>query len=357
LISEPGNGMSDIDRSDSSLLGGFLPPFFILVVVTAIWVAAVVWRKTMPHEDEAVYPQKDAVKAVAFVPGKKEILVGYKHGTVLVFDLVSGKRIRSFTTLMETIPREMSLSVSANGKVLAVAGAYVTLWDFSNGQVTQVLRPEKHVECVSLSPDGHLLATGAYGRLTMWNTQSANQLWSKAITRPTVAFSPDGRLVAAEEQRHPGSLGLTLFDSLSGRPSFSIVGEHLEYHSPLAFSPDGRLLVWRNEGELRVYDLSSHSFMQDVNGPCYSYVNATAFSPDGRLLIAGCLGFGNVTGQMELWDVRHMKLKKNWVWRDSNAVHQGGDRAISDTFVDFAHDGSKVAVGYDRIVKIVTVIR
>jgi len=143
LISEPGNGMSDIDRSDSSLLGGFLPPFFILVVVTAIWVAAVVWRKTMPHEDEAVYPQKDAVKAVAFVPGKKEILVGYKHGTVLVFDLVSGKRIRSFTTLMETIPREMSLSVSANGKVLAVAGAYVTLWDFSNGQVTQVLRPEK----------------------------------------------------------------------------------------------------------------------------------------------------------------------------------------------------------------------
>ena len=106
-----------------------------------------------------------------------------------------------------------------------------------------------------------------------------------------------------------------------------------------------------------MYDLSSHSFMQDVNGPCYSYVNATAFSPDGRLLIAGCLGFGNVTGQMELWDVRHMKLKKNWVWRDSNAVHQGGDRAISDTFVDFAHDGSKVAVGYDRIVKIVTVIR
>jgi WD40 repeat protein len=103
-----------------------------------------------------------------------------------------------------------------------------------------------------------------------------------------LAFSPDGRLIAAAER--PGAPSkIEIFDARTGRPVRRIVPPDPDEVSVvcLAFSPDGTKLAWGEpEGAVALWDLPGDRLLHRASLHERA-VNAVAFSPDGRLLASG----------------------------------------------------------------------
>jgi WD40 repeat protein len=156
--------------------------------------------------------------------------------------------------------------------------------------------PLDYIQSMAFSPDGRLLAAAvdhyngngvfASSSLVLWDVAGGKKLRALAEqgNATSVAFSHDGKLVAAgfESQR------ILLWNVASGQRIPTIFAGSSDISS-LAFSPDGRLLATGgDDGKTRLWDVSSGQLLKTLPVPANSQGNTVvAFSPDGRLLAAG----------------------------------------------------------------------
>jgi WD40 repeat protein len=112
----------------------------------------------------------------------------------------------------------------------------------------------------------------------------------------SVAFSPDGRLLATAGEDHM----VRLWDVATKRRVASLAG-HTDIVRQVAFSRDGRLLVsgsW--DRSVRLWDVATRRPIAALKGHKYR-IHAVAFSPDGKTVASGCNDVRDRT--VRLWDV------------------------------------------------------
>jgi sulfatase modifying factor 1 len=156
----------------------------------------------------------------------------------------------------------------------------------------------KRITSVAFSPDGRLLASGNRGPLfasgsrdseiTLWDVNTGKRLKTlegHSNDVNSVAFSPDGSILASGSRDKT----LILWDVKSGTQlnRFHGVQDTFDYMNAVAFSPDGTTL-FAGSSNGYVYAWNRESGM-----PIHTFVNkdgrthSIAVSPDGKTLIAG----------------------------------------------------------------------
>jgi WD40 repeat protein len=163
-----------------------------------------------------------------------------------------------------------------------------------------VLNPCGRTRSIAFSPDGRLLATGTQGsrpNVHLWRLSDGGRVRDTdgaAMTAYHVEFSPDGRLLATAGgyTEAGGALNalpeiVKLFDVADGALVRTIPAHCGSYASTAAFSHDGALLVTAGErGYIEVWRIADGALVTSIGSP--SIVENAYFYPDDtKVLIAG----------------------------------------------------------------------
>ncbi|MHB8863698.1 MAG: WD40 repeat domain-containing serine/threonine protein kinase [Pirellulaceae bacterium] len=179
---------------------------------------------------------------------------------------------------------------------------------------------------VAFSPDGRLLASGSDDEtVRIWNVSDATEqrvLRGHRATVTDVAFSPDGQTLASASL--DGSV--KLWRVADGEELKTLRG-HPKRVCGLAFSPSGTWLASGGE-EVIIWDAATGSRLATCQGIVPQRVSDLAVSPDG-----GILAVASQSGLAQLVDTRdwHVRQSLNHV-----------DQVFS---VDFSSDGRILATG------------
>ena len=197
----------------------------------------------------------------------------------------------------------LSLVFSSDGTLLA-SGAYdgsIKLWNVATrNNVGTFEEHTKGVLSLAFSPpDGTMLASGSYDNtMKLWDVASQTEIASfkEEGLNPyinSVAFSPDGTILASGRGNGPGNV--KLWDVAKKRQI--AIFPHIFGVTSVAFSPDGTILAsGSRDGIVTLRNVTTRKTIVEL--PHTSDVWSVAFSPDEKTFASGTFD-----GTVNLWDV------------------------------------------------------
>jgi RNA polymerase sigma factor (sigma-70 family) len=208
------------------------------------------------------------------------------------------------------------IAFSPDGKMLASASSddAVYLWEASTGK--EIRRFERATAggdpSVAISPDGKLLVAGQYRNLCRWDLTTSKELPAFHVKDThmvgKLTFSPDGKVLACSgEQRSPNASEniLVFLDASSGKELYRLVGLKNYIKPCLAFSPDSTVWAYadKKDKDVRLFDTKTGKEIRRFEG-CVKSADTVAFSPDGKTLAAT----ESNSGTLRFWETATGKL-------------------------------------------------
>lgn len=287
---------------------------------------------------ETLRGHSNFVQQPVFSPDGETLFTVSHDGTAIAWDIAGDRRLgRPFSF---THDRDFSRNgydghpgrFSPDGRLIAVGlkGQGVALWDARTLMPAgaPLLDTGGEVKTLAFSPDGRTLAAVTQTMLTLWDVGSRSRLREPLfVGNPAmvlaVGFSPDGASLATASS----DLGLQLRDPATGA-SLAPLGR-AGSASDVAFSADGALIATvPSQGGAELWDTATRASIATFAGTPGNYDTSVALSPDGHFVAVG--GFGRV---VRVWDVRSRTLVRE--------LDQGGNGAFT---LEFTPDGRTLAI-------------
>jgi len=186
---------------------------------------------------------------------------------------------------------------SPNGKrLISTSGdKTVRLWDIESAVDTVSLENgNKPVTSIAFSPDGRLVATCGQ-QLKLWDAQTTQEVFtldSKGLPRRfiAVAFSPDGKHIAGGTYK-----ALVLWDVQTGDEDLAVM-KHEGWIRSVSFSPNSKHIASASSDKtIKIWDTETDKEMT-LKGHNMS-IGTVAYSSDGKYILSG-----GYDGQVKMWD-------------------------------------------------------
>lgn len=252
------------------------------------------------------------------------------------------------------------LAFSPDGKMLASAGAegQVYLWDTAGRKILRKLFPKeksvtaeslranltRRIESIAFSPDGKLLAEAAQettglSMLRLWNVETGEveRVLAEGVDNlRSVAYSPDGKIVAHNALDPLGwKHNIVLRDPASGKELGSMTDTNLAA-TVLAFSPDGKLLASGGGKKVHIWNVEQRKLLHAIEAH-EKALQSICFSPNGKWVVSG-----GTDDKIKVWNVETGKMELE-IKADQETVN----------VVAFSPSGKSIASGgKDRTIKL-----
>jgi WD40 repeat protein len=324
-----------------------------------------------------------SLATLAFAPGGDRLVTAGSDANVFVWDLATSKELKRFGAVTPPPPAQWpprqgralqdvfgtQAFLSPDGKTLATLwpGAPIQVWEAASAKSLRQIGQGQNFQAMAMSADGRLLAgAGQDGQVWLWETATGKELRRVVLHRqgpprpgegiwmlqPSLAFSPDGRALAAgafAQHRGQGKPMVRVWEVATGgerihlEPAGGVLPPDNDYGLTLpnqaealadrillslAFSPDGKNLVMGGGRGIYLWDLARGREARQFSGPRV-FARAFALSPDSKLLAAGQLD-----GSVRLWQVESGRVLGDV------PAHQ-----LAVTCLAFSADGRRLASG------------
>jgi WD40 repeat protein len=282
------------------------------------WNEIKLWDSSTLEETSTLTGHDEMVNSIVFSPDGKR-LASASGSLVTIWDSTSGQELHRISgSSMGSNGMDRfggyggnvhDLAFSPTADILAIASGInpLKLLDARTGELIAELETKgDYIHCIAFSPDGKLIAAGS----AWYDDQDSSkhirvvQIWDVAtqeqrivlegftFTVGSIAFSPDGKTLATQEGIGWEPRGSAkIWDLATGEllHEFGIETEIGEDELNLgifdvAYSPDGSLLAAvTSDGGVLIWDMAEQKQSTIVAGSD-SFVMSAAFSPDGGLL-------------------------------------------------------------------------
>ena len=256
-----------------------------------------VWSVGSGALRETLEGHSAAVQGVAFGRDGRTLYTAGSDGSVIVFDVSGARRLgQPFRYSALTGRRSTPSAVSPDGSLFALSPGpdRVTLWrSATRTSLTPALRgPLGDVAGLAFSRDGKLVAAAGSRHVVLWDTTTKDTVRVLPVgdhRATTVSFSPDGHTLAIGESNAIDAL----YDIRTGKQTGVLIGTGST--QDIDFSPDGKLLASASlTGTVTLWNVHRRISVADFLGAVAAY--SVRFSPDGKLV-----GVGDSSGAVVLW--------------------------------------------------------
>jgi WD40 repeat protein len=279
-----------------------------------------------PLQNIDIFPQlghTGSIISVSFSSDGKQILSASIDNTIKLWDIASGREIRSFY-----VDGLSSASFSPDGRYI-LAGSWrdrpALLLDSVTGQIIRTF--SDHFGPLSFSPDGKMIISSRYIDRTYhvgmglikdipyWDSDEETYDWHWVDYHSIV-----------------------LWDTITGQ-EIKVFSEHKGEFTSFWFSPDmSQILSSSDDGTITLWDIASGQEIRSYTVPTGSYT----FSPDGRQILIRHFRDGTI----KLWDIASSREIRNFTIAENRIVYGGS--------ISFSPDGMRILTSSweDGIVKL-----
>ncbi len=278
---------------------------------------------------------------LAFSPTGDRLAVGYwvadesQPQAIDVFDTTTWK---SQACLRGHGARVIDVAFDRSGQKLVSTSSDRTLrlWNLASGRSGPLFRSEETPpSAVAFSPDGRMVAAGI-GDFDDWGDATVGHVILVDVTTGSlvrtlrghedgvlsVAFCPDGKYLASGSRDRT----IRIWELATGKEVRTLRG-HTARVSCVAYSPRQPLLASAGyDGSVRIWDAADGRLLRTLRGHA-GPLNWLAFNPDGSRLVSGSLD-----GTVKIWDPT--------LDHDSRSLRLHARAALS---VSFSPDGTRLA--------------
>ena len=189
-----------------------------------------------------------------------------------------------------------AVAFSPDSQYLAVSSDIgIWLYNATTYQELALLQTSDKVSTLAFSPDSRTIVSGAGGNwsevksweLNLWDVVTKEKIATFGWGRESVAFSPDGKIIASGE---------TILWDAETRQQIAVLNNGRSVNS-MSFSPDGNLLACGvDDNTVKLWDVNTAQNVGTFQHK--AKVNSVAFSPDGKTIASG-----SDDATVKLWDV------------------------------------------------------